>query len=874
MALSPEWQGKMGETVRRFGITGIRKAFKNKDCNTSHCVHLNNTVFFEVSDGQKWRYLQKELMSSGMLEWAEPVPVAQLAYTPNDPQISSQVYLSLIQAYTAWDINKGGASVIIGMIDSGTDTLHEDLLSNYFLNTSDPYNGIDDDGDGYTDNYRGWNFTLSNHRVNSTANDHGVQMSGAASAVTDNSKGIASVGFNTRLLPVKVTDGSEVKFGFEGIKYAADRGCKVINCSWNYPQYSRYAEEIVNYATYEKDALVVAAAGNQGADAPNYPAAYESVLGVANTDLSDLLASNSNFGYYISISAPGVNILTTKTGNQYGTNSGTSLSTAIVTGAAALLRANFPAEKAPAIHARLKATSDNVYNVGSNSQKMNKMGAGRLNVYRAISAVQPVWADVIQNTAHDKNNGIFEAGDTLRFDLDWANRLGAIAGGQLYIVSSSNYLQVVSSQTPFPLLSVGDTAQLRDVFEVSVGSGAPLNHVAPMYYLLVAGSDTMRHGFDIVLNPTYYNFSFNDISSTLGSRGTFGYFEYPQNFGQGVRYKGGDPLLYEGGLLIGQAKTGDNRVVDRMRGQFDMERPDFLATAGLSAYQTPDSLIITGQFDDSGAPSNDVIGLRINQRLKAYHAAAHTGYFVLEYGISHRLATEVEGIYAGLLADWDLGDYEKNHALYDGQRYLAYTYPAVSGGLWCGIQLIRGAADWKCYSVDHTPGGAGGIDLTDNDIFSKVEKFTSLTTTREKAGQQPEGGDVLQILSTGPHRIPAGDTLWLSWAVHVANNQTSLFESADSAFFRALGTLPTGISPRDDISLSIYPNPASDLLHISAETPPRYLTLRDLRGLEVICHPVSSRQTILYLKSLSVGTYILEANYQDRIVYRLVVINH
>jgi subtilisin family serine protease len=869
-----EWPETLGETAYKFGISNIRKAFPPSDgaCLTTFCENLNNTVFFDVMETGKVPQLQRALMASDMLIWAEPLPLAQLAYTPVDPSFSSQTYLGLIQAPQAWDVQKGNTGIVIGMVDSGTDTLHEDLQTEYALNTADPYNGVDDDGDGYTDNFRGWNFALDNSNVSYSTNDHGVQMSGVAAAATDNGKGISGIGFYSRLMPVKVTDGSEVLFGFEGIKYAADKGCKVINCSWNFAQYSRFGEEVVNYATYEKDALVVAAAGNQGEDAAHFPAAYASVLGVANTDQADNLATNSNFGYYISLSAPGVNIYTTRSGSQYGINSGSSFSSAVVSGAAALLRAQFPSATATQIHARLKATSDNVYHKGSNSFRRDKLGAGRVNLYKAVSVVSPVWVDIVSVLPSDAKNEVFEGGDTLRFSITGVNRLSAMPGAMLFLNSFSPYLTVQNGSEAIGPLGSGDTLRSSDIFKVLVGAGAPVNHRAALQLTLVSGSDTIRYGYDVVLQPAFLDFNFNDIASALGARGTFGYYTYPQTLGQGVHYKGGAQLLYEGGLLVGWQSAGNNLVVDRLRGPMDLEQRDFLAAKPLTGDFGTDTLVIRGAFTDSGAVVSGRIGVHISQKLTAYKDKNHSGYFVIEYGISAIGTHTLTGIYAGLLADWDIGDYEKNRAKYDGQRYLAYTYPAAGVGEVAGIQLLSGADKWNCYSIDHIPGGAGGIDITDNDIFSKAEKFTSLTSTRERAGVTPDGSDVLQILSSGPHTLHSGDTLRLSWAVHVANNAQQLFIQADSAYLRAIGSLPLAVRVGAKMpECIVYPQPADEVLNIFTSDAPLKWSLRDLDGREVLKIQSPHNQVKMDVSALPSGIYILCGIYESGVVYRKIV---
>jgi len=129
---------------------------------------------------------------------------------------------------------------------------------------------------------------------------------------------------------------------YDAIIYAADHGCKLSNCSWGSTISSgQYGQDAINYATINKDALVIAGAGNNGIDSKFYPASYDNVISVAATDNSDVKWTSSNYNYDVDICAPGVNLYSISNGTSYNTASGTSLSAALVAGGAALLRSYF-----------------------------------------------------------------------------------------------------------------------------------------------------------------------------------------------------------------------------------------------------------------------------------------------------------------------------------------------------------------------------------------------------------------------------------------------------------------------------------------------------------------------------------------------------
>ena len=243
--------------------------------------------------------------------------------------------------------------IVIAIVDSGSDLEHEDLADNIYLNLNDPINGIDDDQDGYIDNYKGWDFVgLSasnlkednNPDVTADSCEHGVHVSGLASAVTNNIKGIASLAQNAKLMIVKVgadDNANAIYRGYDGIIYAVDHGAKIINCSWGGPGGGAFGQDVINYAL-SKNCLVVAAAGNSNSLVPIYPAAYQGVLAVANVNSNDLKSTSSSYGYHVGIASPGVGILSTNNGGKYGIKGGTSMASPIVSSAVALVMAKFP----------------------------------------------------------------------------------------------------------------------------------------------------------------------------------------------------------------------------------------------------------------------------------------------------------------------------------------------------------------------------------------------------------------------------------------------------------------------------------------------------------------------------------------------------
>ncbi len=298
-----------------------------------------NVVVLEVAPADLQQALA-ELQDHPDVAFAEPNYLARAAYIPNDPGFSQQSNLAFIQVPMAWDLITSAQEVTVAVIDTGVDISHPDLLANLWQNAAEAsgLSGVDDDGNGYVDDVWGWNMVAGNNDV-SDDHGHGTHLAGVIAAVSDNGAGVAGIAPNARILTVKALDASG--FGTyaqvaEAIIYATDQGARVINLGFGGAGNSQILEDAVNYAL-GRGVIVVAAAGNTGADAPVYPAAYPGVIAVGAVDNGLTWAVFSSFGSGTALTAPGINIYSTWPGGNYSQMSGTSVSSAEVSGVAALL---------------------------------------------------------------------------------------------------------------------------------------------------------------------------------------------------------------------------------------------------------------------------------------------------------------------------------------------------------------------------------------------------------------------------------------------------------------------------------------------------------------------------------------------------------
>ena len=335
------------------------------------------------------------------------------AITPNDSLLSDQWALEKIKAFDAWEITQGTDSVLLAIIDTGIEYFHPDLKNKIYINPGESgtksNNGIDDDNNGFIDDYMGWDFvdragfpadTNSGDFLNWDNNPydlisggfgyHGTFVSGIAGAETNNISGIAGIAPNIKLLNIRALDNAG--FGEEddaaaGILYAVKMGAKVINMSWGDYKFSYVLRDVMRYA-HSQNVVLVASSGNSSSSilikAPHYPSGYTEVISVGNSTENDYRASNSVYGSTLDLMAPGTLIYSTNVEGDYVVASGTSAAAPHVSGTAALILSlnNFTNEEVKQI---LKSTTDDIGEQGWDEQH----GAGRLNMERALRVLAP-----------------------------------------------------------------------------------------------------------------------------------------------------------------------------------------------------------------------------------------------------------------------------------------------------------------------------------------------------------------------------------------------------------------------------------------------------------------------------------------------------
>ncbi|MCT4664457.1 MAG: S8 family peptidase [Flavobacteriales bacterium] len=304
-----------------------------------------------------WKTTARNIQNlSETLEF-EKLPQTHLALDTNinDPLFPFQWELSSTEVAFAWDfLQEDSPNFLAAVVDGGNNFACPEL-QNYFINTNDSsLNGIDDDGNGFVDDWRGWDFAEEDNNASMDFEKHGFEMNAIMAAQSNNAIGFASAGRDFKYLHLKMVSSSGTpQDPYLAVKYAIDMGAQVINCSWYQMSASSLSNEIIAYAQ-EKDVLLIAAAGNSDKEEEVYPASYPSVLAVGAVNQQRKKLSSSNYGKYVDIYAPGHKLTSAADTNSYlDYSSGTSAATAFTSSSAILLRKIFPEENAHQIKTRM-----------------------------------------------------------------------------------------------------------------------------------------------------------------------------------------------------------------------------------------------------------------------------------------------------------------------------------------------------------------------------------------------------------------------------------------------------------------------------------------------------------------------------------------
>lgn len=787
---SPGTKYTLSSALQRFGVNKIEKIFpgsapvyKPKKVDLSRIYQI---YFPKNIDALA---LSRKLAANPQVEYAEPAYYRQLCFVPDDSLYSQQWYFEKIQAEKAWGMQKGDPNVIISIVDTGVDLLHPDLVDKIWTNSNEiPDNGIDDDQNGFIDDIHGWDFGENDNTVMNTtsgyAPGHGSHCAGIAAAATNNRIGVASIGFNSTIMPVKCTRDVEndpdqyivSPRGFAAIKYAIDNGADIVSCSWSGPPSSDFELEIINYA-HERGVAIIAAAGNYSGESAQYPAAYPYVISVAATDQTDRRASLSNYHSTVDIAAPGTDILSVwGYSNDYASNSGTSMAAPLVAGAVALVKAQYPQWTAEQAAQQIRISADDIYDI--NSAYFQKLGKGRLNVFRALSVVAPAISlesiSYSDSTADGDNDGVMDRDETIEVVLSFRNYLANATNVKIKLLTKDPYVTMQSADFNldlFPGNSVVANSEQPFIFHLS--PEIPFGHKLEFRLDIQADNNYSDwEVFSLIVAPLYNTHEVGNVAFTLTSFGAFGYYDYAgseESVGDGFQYPiGSSSALYHGSVLVGinANQVSDCAYGNTLKDVYDWEMTNSGGLVFSAGSSDQDGF---AQYDDHAALAP--IGVTVNQKSYAWADPPNDDYVILEFEVENTAASQLSDLYVGLYMDWDVAEYNENLADYDSVHNLGYQYMENSNYFGIALLYPEKAASYRAILNENHVWG---------DSYPDQLKWQFLTEGFQVTqGDTPK--DWSQMLSAGPFSLAKYEKATVTFAVLAGDDLDDLTRNSVAA---------------------------------------------------------------------------------------------
>lgn len=698
---------ELNEFLKNYDVQQIIKWLPHaKKSDRDEDIFLNR--FYVIKLNKKsdiLDYMLSSILDLKIIDRAELMGIMKTEYQPNDPYYGTQWFLPNIRAdlaFDLWDIPNGelpGFSeehpIVVGVVDVGLDWDHPDLVNSLWHNLgedidgdgvvieyngntwsfdSGDINGVDDDGDGYVDNFIGWDVANNDNNPNppSSSFDHGTMVSGCVSASTDNGIGVASVGWggikimgvNSSTEALVVTDASD------GFLAAAQMGADVINLSLGSMGPCNSWQNLVNVAYNTYGCIIVASSGNGGDNGwTNFdlhsPSSCANVISVTASDPVDQFDCWATAGTTVDLIAPGGQIRTTYVGGGYTYTQGTSFSAPIVAGAVALLKSRYPNATNSFIEDLIINNTDQISAMNGSCQGTSlagMLGSGRLNIYSSIMAGDSLqgpglFLEGVSYLNDTDGDGIFNPGEQVKMKLVLGNQYGFLDAENVIatIATSDDRIAFLDNTITFPnpILAGGSAFTLIDHFLVYAFEDATLGDipctvsiqtglVEPFHYTeleLNISVSLNQKGFpvgnmNIESSPIIYNLdgngakeiAFGDEDGNLNVYSSAGYSQFGYPFESGDKIRSSPAIAdldLDGNLELIFGSYDGNLYVTSPFGSTLLEYSQLGDIVGAPALVDLDldgekEIIFTTQYGNSGSlyairnDGADVVGFPVN----------------------------------------------------------------------------------------------------------------------------------------------------------------------------------------------------------------------------------------------------------------------
>jgi hypothetical protein len=826
---------------------------------------LSRTFIVEFnSNVDVLKFCYKLLKDNPNIEVAEPYYVNESCGMPDDPEVVNQSVLQYIKAFEGWNICEGDSTVLIGVGDTGFNIDHKDLKEQIAYNDKEiRFNRIDDDDNGYIDDYRGYNFTWIEDGGEDYYDDvynqsikHGLDVAGIVGARVNNGVGIAGVGNKCKIVPIKLVErGSSDKYlyAYQSLLYAAARGCKVLNCSWGVPNhFSIVNQSIVDYVI-ACDVAIVAAAGNMQSGVTNnhctfYPAGYYGVLGVGGTNPSDEAdLSNYVLGTQTRILAQaegnlslGGHITTTTSGK------GTSYATPVVSGVVGILRSYRPELSPQEAIELVRVSSDSVVNTGG-------FVPNRVNMLKTLQADASLTPAIVLREQY------FET-----LDEDYIERVYE-NGHYYYVIRIKNILgdakniklsleNLIENNIGFDFVdinldSIGFIPELNHNEEAEIKlkvelAGSNIATKDAYFKLVMSGENKQGTSFKdnfnfwIKINNKLNTISNDKLIVSINDVGVFGFDRQGNNIvnGYGFEHKEYGDFLFEGGLL---AISDDSKVsyLD------DFEQVEGFATDEYVLRiinDTKNSVKINAEYS---------FPIDTSSALKLKITARNTNNKPLQ------------DFAIGNFFDWDINNHNYNSVGYfeeaipdDLDKYTAAAEYAtdISGSVYVGSLVFINKN--KYTNVYVTPQAASGFFNSNEELIAGL---TSGIT--KQINDQMDIQYIIGLLYSNP--IQAGDFVECVICTGISKTKDELANTLKEC---AKSELTSIVSDNDDTWYEM--KMIDGKLEVKLDCDNSVLEIFDLLGKKLLTQEISSGNSTIDISSFFHNVYYVRLNNGKKII--------
>lgn len=817
---------------------------------------LLRTYIIEWKDERTNEEVVRSLYATKQVEFLAYDYLPQLhstTTTPNDPLLSQQEYLDVIKAKEAWNVYDGSPSIVVAVIDDGASQDHPDLKDNIAINTNEiPNNNIDDDGNGYIDDYNGLNFAKeyedgSQWGNTFNPNDHGNAVTGIVGATANNGIGISGVGNKCKVFPLKVftRESQTVRefFGYQALVYAALQGFKVANCSWGVGgNKSPIFQSIIDFCV-ARDMAIVAAAGNESTFTEAvYPASYFGVLGVGETDISGRVTPSSSLGTNLGVMAPGNDSYSISGASGYAGNlTGTSFASPMVAGVVALIRGKYP--ELTAMEA-LEHARNSVDDISSLNQFDAPYIGGSINALKAVSnqpfdkpGIRPLREPIFRNNNGDRKYS-FKMGDTVSMYLPVKNFLGAGSGINCTVTAPSDFIGNLSLINPTVII---DNIARNE--EREIGPFQFIFNSIPTQLLLFRIDFNNNKGYSNFAHSLFesqkpYTIIQNDsLIYSLFSNGTLGYeyFGTPnEKIGEGfgvrpfLSFLENATLMYCSGNSEFTASVAYSMAANsEEQYKFEIVKPIYSGDDNVSVFRK-DSVEI---------------------EVKAIPHSSTTTVTRHTIKLKNTTQSKIDMPSIGYFADWDLGPGGSHNSVslfqeaFIGVQHQNYAVkvkrPQTENIIGMSISSKESNLSFKA------TGGAREI-LSGTSIYSKLRGQNDINSSYS-------GDIVTSIGLTFEDGLAPQEEKECFICMGISHNETTLVQKLQEC----MNATYVSVQEQPDIaSFEVFPNPTSNVVNIVVPRKGQ-LIVRNLSGNEVLSMPVENRSSFT-TNSLPIGVYLFE----------------